>query len=206
MSGLFADNVCSGTGFVGGVEIGENGQFRRVILGVAAELDYWSPEDPRHGFTSNGTSVPQGSYSYSGRTSPADLLIAGARIGYAGDIVLPYLTLGAVATASSRARVLDFVPVGSAKTAATFSEGVAFPSTGWALGTGAQIGLNGAWSITAEVQRIQFGKTTSTRSGCSGPVSICGGLSDISLETIHDAIATVMYRIGITYWFNYWEP
>ncbi len=51
---------------------------------------------------------------------------------------------------------------------ASFGEGKNFASTGWAAGGGAEIGLNGAWSITAEYLHVSLGKGSSSTAACAG--------------------------------------
>ncbi len=123
-----------------------------------------------------------------------------------GDLWLPYLRAGAVLAARPRDRRLTFTPTGSANSTASFSEGANFASTGWAAGMGTEIGLNGAWSITAEYLHVTLGKGADTASTCSGSPSACAAFSGLSLDTQHGGFSANVFRIGVNYWFGYWEP
>ena len=66
--------------------------------------------------------------------------------------------------------------------------------------------LNGAWSITAEYLHANFGKGSNSTTTCSGSVPACAAFSGISFDNIHEGFSANIVRVGITYWFGYWEP
>ncbi len=197
---------CATGGFVGGVQIGENFQTRRLVWGIGADLDLWSAKNGNQTLKSTGPSPPAGAYAFSGKGSPSGFAIVGPRIGYAGDLLLPYLTAGAIVTTGSRNATLAYIPAGTTKPVASFTGGQKFGSTGWAAGVGTEIGLNSAWSITAEYLHINLGKGSNAVTTCNGSASECAAFAGISLNSVHNDFGANVFRVGINYWFDYWGP
>jgi outer membrane immunogenic protein len=197
---------CPGGGLIGGAEIGDNFQSKRLVWGIAADVDAWSTRDSNPSLKYAGAVPPPGTYAYSGKLSPNDFIVVGPRIGYAGDLWLPYLRVGALIAAGSRDSTLSYSAAGSTKPTASFSEARDFASTGWVAGGGAEIGLNGAWSITAEYLHVNLGKGSNPPSTCNGSGPGCAVFSGISLDSTHGDFTANIFRVGINYWFRYWEP
>ena len=197
---------CSSGGLVGGAEFGDNFQTERLVWGIAADVDAWSTKDGSASLKYAGPVLPPGTYANSGKLSPNDFIIVGSRIGYAGDLWLPYLKVGAIISAGSRDSTLSYSPAGSTKPTASFNGGRDFANEGWVAGGGAEIGLNGAWSITAEYLRVNLGKGSNSANTCNGPASACLGFSGVSLDSAHGGFTANIFRVGINYWFRYWEP
>ncbi|HMH89025.1 MAG TPA: outer membrane beta-barrel protein [Steroidobacteraceae bacterium] len=196
---------CPSGGIVGGLQVGENFQTKRLVWGVVADLAFMSSKDNNQTVNFTGAAPPAGSYGSAGRKSPKDLAIVGARIGYAGDLMMPFVRAGGVYALGSQSSSLNYTPVGAAMPIASFSEGKNFASTGWAAGGGVEIGLNGAWSITAEYLHLSLGKGTNSTTTCAGTAVACAPFAGISLDDTHDAFTSNIFRIGINYWFNYWD-
>lgn len=196
---------CPSGGTVGGIQIGENFQTKRVVWGVGADFDFSTSKVNNQSLNSAGPAPPAGTYGSAGKFSPKDFAIVGARIGYAGDLLLPFLRAGGVFTLGSQGSALNYVPTGAVASTASFSEGKNFASTGWAAGGGAEIGLNGAWSITAEYLHLSLGKGANSTTTCAGAAGACAAFAGISLDNTHNAFTSNVFRIGINYWFNYWD-
>jgi opacity protein-like surface antigen len=197
---------CPSGGLIGGAEFGDNFQIKRLVWGIAADVDAWSAQDGNLSLKYAGGVFPPGTYAYSEKLSPNDFIVVGPRIGYAGDLWLPYLRVGALIAAGSRDSTLSYSPAGSTKPTASFSGGKDFGSTGWVAGGGAEIGLNGAWSITVEYLHVNLGKGSDPTSTCNGSAAACSGFSGISLDSTHGDFTANIFRVGINYWFRYWEP
>ena len=135
---------------MGGVQIGENFQIKRLVWGIGADLDIWNANDDNESSKVTGAMLPAGTYAFSGKLSPSNFIVIGPRIGYAGDLWLPYLRVGAIITTGSRDGTVNYTPTGGVKPTASFSGGEKFTTIGGVAGGGTEIGLNGAWSITAE--------------------------------------------------------
>jgi len=202
----FPGRYCPSGGIVGGVQFGENFQAKRWVWGVEADLDAWSAKNSKPSLKYAGASPPPGTYAFSSKLSPSDFAIVGPRIGYAGDLWLPYLRVGAIITTGSRNSTLSYTPPGTTKSTASFSGGQNFKSAGWAAGVGTEIGLNGAWSITAEYLHVNLGKGSNSTTACSGSASACAAFSGLSLDSTHSGFTANVFRVGINYWFSYWEP
>jgi outer membrane immunogenic protein len=204
-SGTLQPNCPSG-GFAGGLQIGDNFQMKRMFWGLAADLDLWSGKSDNPSLKLTGAEPPPGTYSFSGKLSPTAVIIAGPRIGYAGDLWMPYLRVGGVLATGSQNSSLNYTPGTATASTASFSSGKNYSSTGWAAGGGTEIGLNGAWSISAEYLHVSLGKGSNSTAGCSGTVAACAAFAGISLDTIHESYTANVFRIGINYWFRYWIP
>ncbi len=200
----FSNQNCSAGALVGGVQFGENYQYKRLVLGVAADIDLWSAKQVNEFLKYSGAVPPSGTYVFSSQQNPHAFAVAGPRVGYAGDLWMPYLRAGAVIAPSSRNSTLGYIPAGAAIPTASFSGGKAFSSAGWAAGGGFELGLNGAWSITAEYLHVSLGKGSDVATACSGTVAACAAFSGVSFDNIHEAFSANLFRIGVTYWFGYW--
>jgi outer membrane immunogenic protein len=203
----FNNRDCSNNGaLVGGVRIGENFQYKRLVLGVDADLDIWRAKEFNQSLKYSGVAPPPGTYVYSGKPSPSGFAVIGPRIGYGGDTWLPYLEVGTIIAAGSHDSTLFYTPIGAKKPMASFGGGKDFSSTGWVAGGGFELGLNGAWSITAEYFHANFGKGSSSSTTCNGAVSACAAFSGISFDNNHEGFSANIFHVGITHWFGYWEP
>jgi len=201
------DRTCAGGGgLVAGAQIGDNFQYKRFVWGIGADLDVWSSKSSNSSLTYTGAVLPAGSYASSGKLSPSDFVIVGPRIGYAGDQWMPYLRVGGVITGGTHNSTLSFTPTGATKPTVSFGGGNNFSSSGWAAGGGAEIGLNGAWSISAEYLHVDLGKGSTAAATCSGSAAACAPFSGVSFDSTHSSFTANIFRVGINYWFGYWGP
>jgi outer membrane immunogenic protein len=201
----FHQRTCfTGGAFVGGVQLGENFQYRRLVLGVGADLDFGSARDRAQSLSYSGAALPAGTYVYSNRETPRGFAIIAPRIGYGGDTWMPYLKGGAVIAIGSHNNELTYTPTGAATPVASFSGGKSYSSTGWAAGGGFELGLNGAWSITAEYLHMSLGKGSDSTSKCSGTVLACAAFIGVTFNNTHEGFSANVFRVGFTYWFQYW--
>jgi outer membrane immunogenic protein len=195
---------CSSGGLVGGLQFGENFQIGRLVLGIGADVVFSQVKDRNSTLNFAGTEPPPGTYTLSGKLSPKDFAIIGGRIGYGGSLIFPYIRAGAVVT-SSQSSTLAYTPTGTTARIASFGGGKNFNSSGWAAGAGAEIGLNGAWSISAEYLHMSLGNGSNSTTTCGGATGACSAFAGVSLENTHNAFTANIIRIGINYWFNYWD-
>jgi outer membrane immunogenic protein len=196
---------CGGSGLAGGLQFGENFQLNRLVLGLGVDLLVSRSSDASSTLSFTGQAPPPGTYSLSGKLSPNDFAVIGGRIGYGGSLIFPYLRAGGVVTSGSKSSTLNYSPAGTTAPSASFSGGKNFNSTGWAAGGGAEIGLNGAWSISAEYLHISLGKGSSSTTSCAGAAGACAAFAGVSLDNSHNSFTANVFRIGINYWFNYWD-
>jgi outer membrane immunogenic protein len=191
--------------FEGGLQVGENFQSGRLVWGVGADLDYSRTKSPTQSLKYAGAiPPPSGTYSFASKSSPAGFAVIGPRIGYGGDTWLPFVRAGAIVAFGSHDSSLFYSPTGAAKPGDSFAGGSSFSTVGWASGAGFELGLNGAWSITAEYLHASLGRGSTSKTVCSGSASTCAGFSAITLDTIHAGYSANIIRVGMTYWFEYW--
>jgi opacity protein-like surface antigen len=197
---------CSKNGaLVAGLHLGENFQFGRLVWGVGGDLDYSRPKDNTQSLQYSGAiPPPPGAYSFSNKPNPSGFAVIGPRVGYGGDTWLPYLTTGAVIAIGSHDSTLFYSPTGGARPSASFDGGSNFSTVGWVSGAGVELGLNGAWSISAEFLHTNIAKGSAATTNCAGSASICAAFSGIYFDSGHDGYRASIIRIGVTYWFDYW--
>jgi opacity protein-like surface antigen len=184
--------------------VGRNFQYR-LVLGIDADLGFWAAKGLNQLLKYSGAVPLPGTYHYSDTPSPRGFAVIGPRIGYAGDTWLPYILVGTIIAAGSHGSTLYYTPTGAKIPTASFSGGKDFSSTGWVAGGGFELGLNGAWSITAEYLHSNFGKGSNSSGTCNGSVPACAAFSGITFDNIHEGFSANIVRVGITYWFGYWE-
>ena len=200
-----SSQICPGGGSVAfGGQIGDNFQYKELVLGFGLDLDTSSPKTQSLSTKYTGAAPPPGTYTFAGKLDPGAFAIVSARIGYASRQWLPYLRLGAIVTSGSHDSSLSYTPVGATKPLVSFNGGKNFSSTGWVAGGGVDIGLNGPWSISAEFLSANLGKGSNNTATCSGLASACAEFSAISFDTSRSAFKANIIRIGINYWFGYW--
>jgi outer membrane immunogenic protein len=205
----FYNTNCAASTFVGGVQIGDNFQHKRLVWGFEADLDLWTGGSRSQTLNYAGAAPPAGRYISSGKLNPGDFIMIAPRIGYGGTLWMPYVTAGAIAALGSQDSTLSYTPTGAAKPTAVFAGGKNFASTGWVAGGGAEWGLNGPWSIKAEYLHVNLGRGSNTVAACSGTpaaASGCAAFTGLSFDSSHEAFSANIFRIGITYWFSYWTP
>jgi outer membrane immunogenic protein len=193
-------------GIIGGLQVGENFQHKRLVWGIDANLEYWGSATRDESFSYVGQGFPPGRYTFSTRESPSEFAIIGPRIGYAANPWLAYLRVGALLSEGAHKSELYYAPIGTTKPTASFTGGRDFSPYGWAAGAGAELGLYGAWSLTLEYLHASLAAAPDSSEGCSGPAAICSAFSGLALGTAHESYGANIVRIGITYWFNYWDP
>lgn len=195
---------CGSGGLVGGLQFGENIQIKKLVFGFGADLVTSEAKSDNSTLQLQSASPPPGTYSLSGKLSPKDFAIISARIGYGGSVVFPYIRAGAVIT-GSQSSALAYIPAGTTAPTASFGGGKNFNSTGWAAGAGAEVGLNGAWSISAEYLHMSLGKGSTSTTTCAGAANACSAFAGVALDNMHNGFTANIIRIGINYWFNYWD-
>ena len=199
------NQICpSGGSLVYGGQIGDNFQYKKMVLGFSADLNVGSAKSQSMATTSTGAALPAGTYTLSGKLDPGTFSILGMRVGFASLQWLPYLKVGALITSGSHGSTLSYTPAGAVKPTVSFDGGKNFSSAGWAAGGGVEYGFNGPWSISAEYLRASLGKGTNSTETCSGLASACAEFSGLSFDTSHDSFKADIIRIGVNYWFDYW--
>jgi hypothetical protein len=202
----FAHANCASGGFVGGLQAGENFQNGHMVIGWGADLDDWAAKRGNQTWTSSGEGTPAGTYTAAGRLTPGSFGIVSARIGYAGRMWFPYVRGGALITDGGKKDGINYTAPGAAKSTATFGGGKNYDTIGWVAGGGAEWGFNGPFSISLEYLHASLGRGSSGAAGCTGSAAVCTEFSALVIQSTHDSFNSNVIRVGVNYWFNYWNP
>ncbi|GGF52275.1 membrane protein [Azorhizobium oxalatiphilum] len=160
------------SGFIAGGQIGYNFQFaNNVVLGLETDIQ-WS------GIESDVTSASAGSVT-SLNNSLDYYGTVRARLGYAFDRVLPYVTGGfAYGKTKTEAAALD-------ATGLSYLDG-SETKTGWTVGGGIEYALTNNWTIKTEYNYVDLGDSD------FGNILTGGGTVDNKFHTV---------RAGVNYKF-----
>jgi outer membrane immunogenic protein len=206
IASALTSQVCpNGGDLIGGVQFGENFQYKRFVWGIGADIDLWKSKDQSQVVKYTGGVPPSGTYALSGKLGPSAFGVIGPRIGYAGDTWLPYVRAGAIVTGGSHSSTLSYTAPSATTSTASFNGGRNFSSAGWVAGGGTEIGLNGAWSITLEFLHANLGKGADSTANCAGSMAACSAFTGLSFDSVHDSVTANIFRVGFTYWFSYWN-
>lgn len=98
----FYNRNCPNDGsFVGGVQIGYDFQYKRLVWGFGVDYDAWTAKNHNRSLKYTGEVPPPGTYAFSGKLSPSGFGVIGPRIGYAGGQWVSYLRVGTVIAGGS---------------------------------------------------------------------------------------------------------
>jgi outer membrane immunogenic protein len=193
---------------IGGLQFGYNFQIARLVWGLDVDYDYWnsnnfywSSNNHNPSFTYTGMGAPAGTYAVSGNVSPSGFGLIHPRIGYAINEWLPYFTAGTIIAGGSHNSTFSFTPV-SGGTAAVFSGGKSFTSTGFVVGFGVEYGRSSPLSIKAEYTYADLGKGSNSVTTCSASAAACAEFAGISLDSVHHSFTASLLRIGFNYRFG----
>ncbi|MGB3898201.1 MAG: outer membrane protein [Mesorhizobium sp.] len=174
-------------GFIGGIQAGYNHQLdNNVVLGVEATLDFGNVKN-----TWDGENEFDPYYTKDEVNGVGTLR---ARLGYAVDRFLPYIT-GGVAVGHSK-HVLGCSPAhapgGTLGCATPFEDSGSDWSVGYVVGAGAEYAVTENWTIRAEYNFTDLGKTKMTLTDPNYPAAINAREFDTKFSTVN---------VGINYKF-----
>jgi outer membrane immunogenic protein len=142
-------NDLDDTAFIGGAHAGYNYQFDGgFVVGLEGDIDYTSLDKDTSSvlggvlFTANIKSEWQGSIR--------------ARVGYAFDRFLPYIT-GGVAFGDEKFTAVQSIPFARISNSDT--------RTGWTIGGGLEYAVTDNWLVRGEVRYTDFGHNSFTAAG-----------------------------------------
>jgi outer membrane immunogenic protein len=205
MVGAFSNRNCSNGGrFTGGFQLGDNVQYQHLLLGLGVDVDGEAAGSQKMVLKIADTALPSGTYSFSGKLAPGGFAAVGPKIGYASRQALAYLTAGVTLPVGPNKSQFSFTPAGTSKPIATIDGGRNFAAAGWMAGGGAEWGMNGPWSISAEYLHMSLGRGGGSVAACTGSASACAVFSGLSFESSHTNFNANVFRIGVSYWFGYW--
>jgi outer membrane immunogenic protein len=155
----------SRTGGIVGVNAGFNLQSGNVVYGLEGDLNAIGAKATATDFNPNRC-VPVSACPFNGAYDARWLATARARLGWAWDATLFYVTGGAAfgRVSNSWQFLIVNTPFG------TFSQDTT--KVGWVFGAGVERMLNRNWTVRAEVRYVDLGRTTVT---CGAPGGCAAG-------------------------------
>lgn len=137
------------SGFIAGGQVGYNYQFaNNVVVGVETDLQ-WSGIEGRADAALDATSILIGSANVGASIDYFGTIRA--RLGYAFDRFLPYVTGGAAYGRTAASGDAVILGVGSTSVSA------ASDSWGWTVGAGAEFAVTNNWTVKAEYLYVDLG-------------------------------------------------
>jgi hypothetical protein len=95
-SGL-ENRVCAQDSLAGGIQFGETVEYKRLLVGLGVDIDAAAGHHSTRSIKYTGPAPTlSGNYVYTDQPSPKGFAVLGPRIGYAGDLWLPYLRAGVI--------------------------------------------------------------------------------------------------------------
>ena len=154
-----ATDTINSSGFFAGGQIGYNYQFaNNVVIGIETDLQ-WSGIEGKHDYTYvdqwgyTETSSFGASVDYFGTIR--------ARLGYAYDRFLPYITGGAAyGKTKIESTYTEFAPWYSSPY--LWSQSESSTNWGWTIGAGAEYAITNNWTLKAEYLYVDLGSTDYT--------------------------------------------
>jgi outer membrane immunogenic protein len=176
-------------GFTGGIQLGYNWQWNRVVFGLEADANAFMLKGSASG-TAPDPIILGNNYVIDQQIKTDWLATVRPRIGYAFDNFLVYVTGGAAAT-----QLKYNVTYAETTSGATSSGGSASKlKIGWTAGLGAEYALWQRWSLKAEYLYVDLG-SVSADTNVTGPLGQTGQLTSTADLKAH------IVRVGVNYRF-----
>jgi outer membrane immunogenic protein len=181
----------SGTGFIGGGQIGYNLQSGSLVYGAELDFDSFNLKASRQ-VTANYVASSTQFFTISSSVSTTWLFTARARVGWAFNNLLAYATGGlAVTDLEASNSFFDNGLAGGAQATGTWS--ASKTQAGWTVGGGLEWAFARNWSAKAEYLYVHFDPTA------NGLITAAGGYGN-AISTSTDLTANIA-RAGVNYKF-----
>src|SRR5271167_2581191 len=189
----FNNRDCPNNGvFVGGVQIGYNFQYNEWVWGFGLDYEIWSSKNRSRAYTYAGpTPPPDGTYAFSGKSSPNGALLLGPRIAYAVDNWLPYLRVGGAFTSGQSNSTASFT---DSTGTASFSGGRNFKANGVGASVGTDVMIADSLFLRLDYTYISLGKGSNTVTQCTGTAATCAEFGTLQLENLHNKFTASLVR------------
>lgn len=200
--------------FTGGGQIGYNWQFGSLVTGIEADINYLGGSDRRRSTLVVGAPAPgafQGTYLINeGRDHGNYFGTVRARLGFAANRALFYVTGGLAYGESGRASTATFVsnPVGNA---AVYTSRRSGDRVGFAVGAGIEYAIANNWSVRGEYlfadvgggRRGRYNCTTTAGTACADQFGAGGAAPGGAFVGGRGGSNGVhVFRVGVNYLFN----
>ena len=182
-------DTINSSGFFAGGQIGYNYQFaNNVVIGIETDLQ-WSGIEGKHDYSFVDQFGYLSTYSFGGSVDYFGTIRA--RLGYAYDRFLPYITGGA-AYGKTKVEGSYF----SYDAWCDYAWGNAFDASstnwGWTIGAGAEYAITNNWTIKAEYLYVDLGSTDYTFFDVNDDYHYYTGSVDTKFHTM---------KVGVNYKF-----
>jgi outer membrane immunogenic protein len=185
-------------GFLGGVQVGTNYQFGKLVVGAEGDWD-WSHINGNNTTTGIYRLLAPPGFTRIGSDNTDWTATATTRIGIAHDHWLLYGKAGAAWAHTSYTDNWPGTPFGL--TGPFFTGTGGSTRTGWTVGSGLEYAFMGNWSAKLEYNYMNFGNTTTTIAGASpflGPTGSTFGMQN------NQQISEVKFGINYKFMPNVW--
>lgn len=181
---LYGDQVRS-PGFIGGGQIGYNGQLGSMVFGIEADVSKDVSDGTNTCFAVSGDKV-----SSTCRVRPDLYATLTGRIGYAFGPALLYAKGGLAWTHGAVDMVVNNNPTQNLASSSSFDE------TGWTVGGGFEYALKHGWSAKLEYDYLDFGNhNVATPYVAGNAFGLTAPLTSAS-EQVHQVKFGLNYRFG----------
>ena len=200
LNNAFNNRNCPNNGtFMGGVQLGYMFEWHDWVWGLGLDYELWNAKNQNRSYTYTGaTPPPDGTYAFSGKSSPNGLFLLGPRVGYAFGPWLPYARVGGAFTSGTHHSTASFT---DANGTASFTGGKNYNSNGFNAGAGVAYAFAPDWAVAAEYNYVSLGKGTNSVTNCSGSATTCTEFGQIRLDNIHNSLTVNMFRVSVNYNF-----
>jgi outer membrane immunogenic protein len=182
------------SGFTGGAQAGYNWQTGPAVFGVEVDFNYLGLKGSTNGSALYPCCAPTG-FTINSSISPGWLFTARPRLGYAADNWLVYVT-GGLAVARIKG---DFTFTDTFATALETAS-ISTTKTGWTVGAGAEVGLQGPWSLKVEYLYVNLGSVSTTSTNLTAftpPIAFPTNVFTHSMD-----LKANIVRVGLNYRFG----
>jgi outer membrane immunogenic protein len=205
-------NNSEDAGILGGGQVGYNAQFGQMVLGVETDFDVASQNrsattyvfgTPAQIGGGGGTTVPFGVYAFPGENSNKFIGTLRARLGFAIDRTLLYVTGGlAYGSHSGNGGVAYYngSTATGAPTAVFTRPGSNNSGVGYVLGVGVEHAISNTWSVKLEYLHADLGHRGG--GGYSTSYQPAFTTTNYTLNTPSSRVTSDSIRVGLNYRFN----
>lgn len=204
-------NNSEDAGILGGGQVGYNAQFGQMVLGVETDFDVASQNrsastyvfGPAQIGAGGGVSVPFGVYAFPGESSNKFIGTLRARLGFAIDRTLLYVTGGLAYGSRSGDGGVAYYNSATATgtpTAVFTRPGSNNSGVGYVLGAGVEHAISNSWSVKLEYLHADLGRRGG--GGYSNSFQPANTNTNYTLSTPSSRVTSDSVRIGLNYRFN----
>ncbi|MBX9760855.1 MAG: outer membrane beta-barrel protein [Beijerinckiaceae bacterium] len=201
--------TCAGSSsaqFTGGAQIGYNLQSGNFVYGLEADVNFLGNSNSssrQFVFDRNGNNLGDGTFLVRGLGDPGVFGTVRARLGFAADRALFYVTGGLAWASGGNDPAISWwnntnnVTTGPADV--TWRRGGA-SGIGWTLGAGIEYAITNNWTIRGEYLYVDLGKEDNAWS-CTAGLGLgaaCTGLGFVGRADVNFSVA----RVGVNYKFG----